>query len=101
MAFIDVVYRGLQTQSPQRAIAANAEQHFLLQSSVAIAAVQLVGDVPVFGPRVGLQVAPSGYRGAGPTCTCQTCVYTDRPGYATWIGSDRPAPSVTSVSGRL
>ncbi len=52
MPLVHVVDAGLDSHGFQRAIAADAEQDLLLESRLAVAAVELVGDIPILGARI-------------------------------------------------
>jgi hypothetical protein len=53
MALVHVVDGGAQAQRRQGTDTADAQQDFLANAQIMIAAVKLVGDVPIFGPVVG------------------------------------------------
>ena len=56
VAFVHVIDGGLQTQGLQRAIAADAEQDLLADAHLAVAAVELVGDVAILRAGIGANV---------------------------------------------
>jgi hypothetical protein len=56
VAFVHMVNRGLQANRLQRSVAADSKQNLLPDSHLVVAAVQLVGQIALFGTRISLCV---------------------------------------------